>query len=121
MSFVLPTLLEFLNTEDDVINVMATPPTTVGASSLPDMKGAIRKIKNAHLVHKKIEPDGTYTELWIYNTGKALFRDELQVKKDILAATDIPLGNSQSLDGNQKFTMWSVGNVQMIKVEGLPQ
>lgn len=85
----------------------------------PNHAGVIRHVKGAHLVYKREEEDGTYTEMWIYNSGK--FKNDLEVKKAILAGTDIPKGAAQSPDGSQEATMWSSGNATVVVVTGLQQ
>lgn len=93
----------------------------VGVSQDPDRQGILRKVKHAHLVFKRATPDGTFTELWSYNTGnKDKYKDELEIRKDILAGTDIPSDRNKSDDGSQSYQLWSVGNVQMMKIMGLP-
>lgn len=92
----------------------------VGVSQKPALKGIIRKVKFAHLVSKRLEPDGTYTELWAYNTGnKDKFKDELEIRKNILAGTDIESNKTQSDDGNQTSELWSCGNLQIMCIRGL--
>lgn len=85
----------------------------------PDKQGIIRFIKGARLVYKRVTDEGTFEELWVYNTGKPT-RSEFEIRKDILAGTDIPLDSTASEDGSQTYTMWTSGDVQMIKIEGLP-
>jgi len=78
----------------------------------------IRTVKGSHLVYKRKSEDGTYEELWIYNAGN--MRDELEVRKAILAGTDIPTSKTQSPDGSQKYELWSAGNAEMLQIQGLP-
>lgn len=93
----------------------------IGVTQDSDMQGIIRKVRNAHLAYKRVESDGTFTELWVYNTGaKDKFRDELEIRKDILAGTDIAPNKTQSEDKTQMLQLWSAGNVQMMKITGLP-
>lgn len=84
----------------------------------PDRQGLIRTVKNAHLVYKRETEDGTFDELWIYNL--TTLHDELDVKKAILAGTDIPPNKMTSPDGAQTYHMWSAGNAEMILIKGLP-
>lgn len=96
--------------------------TKVGITDVKGKEGVVRKVKWAHLVHKKLEADGTYNELWVYEVGsKDRFRDELEIRKDILAGTDIPVNKTKSPDGSQHYELWSIGNVQMMNIKGLPQ
>lgn len=88
------------------------------ASENPDRQGLIRTIKGAHLVYKRDTEDGTYEELWIYNV--TTLKSELDVKKAILAGTDIPTNKIRSPDGSQTYEIWSAGNAEMILIKGLP-
>lgn len=84
----------------------------------PNKAGLIRRVQNAHLVYKKQTPDGSYEELWIYNTDN--MKDEIKIKREILSGTDIPNDKTSSDDGSQSYDLWTVGNVQMLNVKGLP-
>lgn len=88
------------------------------ATSDPDRQGLIRTVKDAHLVYKRDTEDGTFEELWIYNL--TTLRGELDVKKAILAGTDIPTNKTRSPDGSQTYEIWSSGNAEMILIKGLP-
>lgn len=88
------------------------------ASQDPDKQGLIRQVDKAHLVFKRQTEDGTYEELWIYNIGK--LQDELQIRKAVLAGTDIPPGKTRSPDGLQTYDIWSAGNAEVLHVKGLP-
>lgn len=81
--------------------------------------GIIRTIANAHLIYKERSETGTYNELWIYNIGKG--NDELDIKRDVLAGTDIPPTKTKSPDGSQSYTITTMGNAQYLHVMGLPQ
>lgn len=85
----------------------------------PNKAGVIRHVKGAHLVYKREQEDGTYEEMWMYNSGE--FKKDIETKKAILAGTDIPKNATQSPDGAQSATMWSAGNVDIVKITGLPQ
>lgn len=84
----------------------------------PDRAGLIRTVKNAHLVYKRKTEDGTFEELWMYNISS--LRDELEVRKSILAGTDIPVNKTRSPDGEQTYSIWSAGNAELLHIEGLP-
>jgi hypothetical protein len=84
----------------------------------PDAQGLTRTVKGAHLVYKRKTEDGSFEELWIYNV--TTLRSNMETKKAILSATDIPIGKSQSPDGTQTYVMWTVGNAELIKIVGLP-
>ena len=85
----------------------------------PNRQGTIRHVPNAHLVFKRETEDGTYEELWLYNIGKN-FKSDTQIRERILAGTDIPIEKMQSKDGTQYYDIWSIGNVQMLNIKGLP-
>jgi len=84
----------------------------------PNHMGLIRTVKGAHLVYKRANPNGTFEELWFYNSGD--MKGELSVRKAILAGTDIPPNDTKSPDGSQTYEIWSVGNGEMLSVYGLP-
>ena len=84
-----------------------------------DLQGTIRTVPNAHLVYKRQQEDGTFDELWHYNIGDD-FKKELKIRRAVLAGTDIPINKMQSPDGSQTYELWTVGNGQMLKVQGLP-
>lgn len=88
------------------------------ATDDPDHQGLIRNVKNAHLVYKRETEDGAFEELWIYNVST--LKDELIVKKAILAGTDIPPNKMQSPDGSQSYELWSAGNAELLMIKGLP-
>jgi hypothetical protein len=85
----------------------------------PDRQGLIRVVPNAHLVYKRAAEDGTFEELWIYNTGDS-FEPELETRRAILAGTDIPANRMHSEDGSQKYSIWTAGNGQILHITGLP-
>lgn len=84
----------------------------------PNRQGLIRVVKGAHLVYKRETEDGSFEELWMYNIVS--LRDELKLKKMILAGTDIPPTKTQSDDGSQTYEIWSAGNAELILIRGLP-
>lgn len=86
----------------------------------PNRQGEIRTVDGAHLVYKRQTDDGTFEELWVFKSGDK-FVDEINIRRDILAGTDIPVDKTQSDDGSQTSELWSVGNVQLMLVSGLPQ
>lgn len=92
----------------------------VPQSGNPDRQGVIRVIANAHLVYKRENAEGTYDELWIYNVGNKI-HDELETRRNILAGTDIPLHKTQSPEGDQSYSATTMGNAQLLKIEGLQQ
>jgi hypothetical protein len=87
------------------------------ASEDPDKQGVLRSVKGAKLVYKRKQPDGTYSELWIYNSGKSI-RDELKIRQAIIADTDIPVGRQSSADGKTSLSTWTAGNVEMLSIVG---
>ena len=84
-----------------------------------DRQGVIRTAPNAHLIYKRQSEEGNYDELWIYNTG-ADMKDELEIRRHILAGTDIPTNRTKSDDGTQLYTLSSMGNAQYLHIRGLP-
>lgn len=83
----------------------------------PNRQGLIRTVKSAHLVYKRECGEGGFEELWIYNVGT--LKDELEVRKAILAGTDIPANRTSSEDGSQTYTLWSAGNAELVHITGL--
>lgn len=82
-----------------------------------DRTGVIRTVANAHLIYKQQTETGSFEELWIYNIGKG--KNDLDVKRDILAGTDIPPTKTTSPDGSQTFSITTMGNAQYLHVTGL--
>lgn len=85
----------------------------------PNRQGLIRTVKKAHLVYKRQTEEGTYEELWMYNTTS--LRDEMAIRKSILSGTDIPVNRTSSPDGEQEYETWTAGNAEMMLIRGLPQ
>ena len=85
----------------------------------PNRAGFIRVVQNAHLIYKRQSENGTFEELWIYNIHDDT-NDELEIRRDILAGTDIPPQKTKSADGVQTYTSTTMGNAQMLKISGLP-
>lgn len=85
----------------------------------PDRAGVIRTVDGAHLVYKRQTEDGSFEELWLYNTGNSV-TSELEVRRDILAGTDIPPKGTKSPDGSQYYSITTLGNAQYLNVHGLP-
>lgn len=84
-----------------------------------DFQGDIRTVAGANLVYKRKSEDGNYEELWIYNVGNDI-RQEMQIRRAILAGTDIVPTQTESDDGTQKSETTTLGNVQYLKITGLP-
>lgn len=84
-----------------------------------DRAGFIRVVDNAHLVYKRQTENGTFEELWIYNILTNT-NDELEIRRDILAGTDIPIKKTKSADGVQSYTSTTMGNAQLLRISGLP-
>ncbi|PPD53435.1 MAG: hypothetical protein CTY12_04965 [Methylotenera sp.] len=89
------------------------------ATEDPDKQGVVRNVKGAHLVYKRQGENGTYEELWIYNHGNNL-TDSIQIRRGIISGTDIPINKTASPDGKQSFSVWTVGNAEMVQITGLP-
>ena len=85
----------------------------------PNRQGVIRHIKGASLVYKRRVEDGTYSELWIYNTDKNEFGKGRDTKGDILSGTDIPPGKTSSPDGTQTYDVWTTDDAELIMIKGL--
>jgi len=86
----------------------------------PNRRGVIRRVEGAHMVYKRRNESGTFDELWIYNTSDNM-TDALDIKRDILAATDIPPRQTTSEDGSQRYKMYTMGDVQFMEINNLPQ
>jgi hypothetical protein len=86
----------------------------------PNRQGVIRVVANAHLVYKRQNEEGTFDELWIYNTEKGM-KSDLEVRRDILAGTDIAPKKTRSDDGTQQYRLQNMGNAQLLHILGLPQ
>lgn len=84
----------------------------------PDKAGLIRTVPGAHLVYKRAQEDGSYSELWSYKVDS--LKQSMSVRNAILAGTDIERSNAASDDGSQACTVWTVGNVEMLSITGLP-
>ena len=103
-----------MDTEDDMGDEESEPED-------PDRQGVLRTVKSAHLVFKRKDEEGTYEELWIYKIGGKI-KDELEIRRDILSATDIPRGETKSEDETQSYELWTPGkDVQFLLISGLPQ
>ena len=85
----------------------------------PDKQGLIRAVKGAKLVYKRETNEGTFEELWIYQIDVQQ-NNENDIRKEILSGTDIPVDGVSSEDGEQTYSVWTVGNAQLVKIEGLP-
>jgi len=92
----------------------------VPQSDDPQGQGVIRVIKNAHMIYKRQNEEGTFDELWIYNIQNKM-QDELEIRRDILAGTDIPPRRQSSEDGKQSYRLTTIGNAQYLEITGLPQ
>lgn len=85
----------------------------------PDFQGVIRTVTGACLVYKRKTEDGTFEELWLFNIGKNM-RNEVKIRRAILAGTDIGPQDIASEDGTQEVETTTVGNVQFLRITGLP-
>lgn len=110
---------EFDDENTDLDSLEGDPEEVPEEEQDPDRAGVIRYVKGAHLVYKREQEDGTYEEMWIYNSGE--FKKDMDVKKAIVAGTDIPPNSTRSHDGSQELKMWSAGNADIIVIKGLPQ
>ena len=85
----------------------------------PNKQGLIRTVKGAHLVYKRKNEEGTFDELWLFGTGDEM-ENSLEVRRNILAGTDIPPRSTKSKDGAQSYTLRTLGNGQILSIKGLP-
>lgn len=83
----------------------------------PNKQGIIRRVAGAHLVYKRESDNNTFTELWVYRADDV--KQCHTTRRSILAGTDIVLPQMSSEDGQQQFTTWSVGNMEMMQITGL--
>lgn len=105
---------------DDMSQEDADDIATGGEEGHPDFQGEIRTVRGANLVFKRKTDDGNFEELWIYNVGNDIKR-ETQIRRAILAGTDVDPGSQQSKDGQQRADSSTTGNVQFLHIVGLPQ
>lgn len=85
----------------------------------PDKQGVLRKIQNAHLIYKRQDVDGTYTELWTYDINKGV-KDEFNIRNAILNGTDIDHKTGSSPDNIQRYELWTSNDRQFMQITGLP-
>lgn len=107
------------NQEGDPTEQPETNVTGVEVEGDPNRQGLIRTVKGAHLVYKRKNEEGTYDELWNFGTGGDL-KSALQVRRAILAGTDIPPRSLKSENGQQSYTLTTLGNGQILHIKGLP-
>jgi hypothetical protein len=93
--------------------------TGVEVEGDPNRQGLVRTVKGAHLVFKRKNEEGTFDELWVFGTGGDM-KNSLEVRRAILAGTDIPPRAIKSQDGSQSYTLTSLGNGQLLNIKGLP-
>ncbi len=84
----------------------------------PNEQGIIRTVDKAHMVYKRQMEDGKFEELWVYNLGDEM-NDSLNIRREILSGTDIPRGHTRSEDGQQTYTLHTMGNAQLLHITGL--
>lgn len=84
-----------------------------------NFEGNIRTVAGADLVYKRKTEDGNFEELWIYTVGNDI-RKETQIRKAILAGTDIVPSQRESEDGEQRSETTTLGNIQYLKINGIP-
>ncbi len=84
----------------------------------PNKQGVIRTVKNAHLVYKRQNEKGLFDELWVYKISN--IKNEMKIKRNILSGTDIPPNRTSSEDNSQKASIYTIGNVQLVQITGLP-
>jgi len=104
-----------LSDEDDLsdeIDDAETPPDS-------NYQGNIRNVPGAFLVYKRPAEDSTYEELWLYTIGNDI-KDEMRMRRAILAGTDIKPQTGRSADNKQTVKVTSLGNVQYLNIFGIP-
>ena len=111
--------IESIPNDEELDTDTTFPEDEEADESDPNFQGVIRTVTGACLVYKRKDEDGTYEELWIHNVGKNM-RNEVRVRRSILAGTDIPPQQVSSEDGTQKVETNTIGNVQFIRITGLP-
>jgi hypothetical protein len=79
-------------------------------------QGDLRYVKDAKLVYKIKNSTGTFDELWAYNDG----RIDNRILQNILAGTDILLGQTDGTHDNQYYDVWKAGGVVMVKIFNIP-
>lgn len=91
----------------------------------PSRQGVIRKVEGAHLVYKKKNQSGTFDELWMFPYKDSFISGNLkktvEIKRAILAGTDIPVKDNTSPDGSQTYEQKIVGNAQFVFIRGITQ
>lgn len=85
----------------------------------PNKQGMIRTVPGAHLIFKRSNTEGNFEELWIFHIGPGV-RDEMDIRREVLAGTDIHPEQTRSEDGSQNVEMWAAGNALLMKITGLP-
>ena len=106
-------------TQEEEPPVEEMPDEEVPEGGDKDRAGVIRYVKDAHLVFKRRNEEGTFDELWLYNISNDM-KDELVVRRAILAGTDISKNKTRSEDGNQQYNLTTLGNAQYLQITGLP-
>jgi len=89
----------------------------------PDRQGAIRVVKNAHLIYKRKDDNNMYTELWVYKQDMSK-QISSEIYNAIIAGTDIPKGSRASEDGSQTVKTWEIGppesTLSYVEIKGIP-
>lgn len=81
------------------------------------VQGSVRRVSRAKLLWKKKEGDGTFTERWMYLAQS--ISDLVEIKRKILAGTDIPVNKTTSPDGHQGFVMEQFGDCVFLTINGV--
>lgn len=85
----------------------------------PNFDGNIRTVKGACLVYKRLNNSNMYEELWVF-TKPSTVKEQADIRRAILAGTDIDLHSGRSEDGSQGARTKAVGNTVFIEITGLP-
>lgn len=111
---------ELDDTEEDPNDDNELEQVASKATENPDRQGVVRAVRGAHMVYKRQVEDGTYEELWVFNSPDTIAKN-MHIRKAILAGTDIPTNKTSSPDGKQQYELWTAGNAELLNIKGLPQ
>ena len=111
--------IEDMEDKKDIEDIGEEPHTDEQEEIDPNRVGVIRRVVGARLIYKRLENDGTYSELWMYNTTPN--NDEINIRKNILLDTNIDPKTflSQTQESKEQCFIWSKGDVQFLEVQGL--
>lgn len=79
--------------------------------------GPVRRVPRAKFLSKHKNEDGTFTERWMYLAQS--IDDLVNIKRQILAGTDIPVDATSSRDGKEGFVIEQFGDVVWMTINGV--